>query len=171
MLVVCSISSLYKQLFASVNFVYYAAVECLCLSHPLSCTHVTLTTDDFQFLPRISMHSMHSAILFYRFCPSVRPSRCDDTVSKGRHMSLNFSHHLVGALFCFWAHRRYRIPREPLSGDVKYTRVEKDCYLLPKSPFFWETVRDRSMVTDRENRSLFGEVMGKSRISCFWFTG
>jgi len=29
------------------------------------CAHV--------FLSRVSMHSMHSAILLYRFCPSVRP--------------------------------------------------------------------------------------------------
>jgi len=56
-----------------------------------------------EFLSRVSMHSMQSAILFYQFCPSVRlsvhQSRCGTVgLSKQVQTSSNSLHHLVGAV-------------------------------------------------------------------------
>ena len=42
--------------------------------------------------------------------------------------------------------RCYKIPRTPIVGSLN-TRGGKICDFRPQSPFIFETVRDRSMVT------------------------
>jgi len=43
----------------------------------------------------------------------------------------------------------------PFSGSAKYTGVGKFCDFRLKSPFIWETVRDRPMVMELQQKVIF----------------
>ena len=93
-------------------------------------------------LSRVSMptHAERDTVLSI-FCLSLRPSNAG-MVSKRIDTLFNI---LIGASFCFFLpYRRYKIPREPLSGGVKYKGWE---FFFQISPLLSETVQDRDIVT------------------------
>jgi len=99
------------------------------------------------------MRSMQSAILFYKFRPSV-PSSIRLSVTlwycivklflpAGRVINLVFSSAIAVTKF----------QREHLNGGVKYMVWKIVCDYRLKSPFISEMVKDRAMVTMDDRKS------------------
>ena len=81
-------------------------------------------------------------------CPPVCPSH-SGIVSKWMHISLNSFHCLIGTWPCrfFDRCRRYKVPRGTHSAGALNTWGRKNMRFSTEIAFYFETVRDRPMVT------------------------
>ena len=102
----------------------------------------------YHFLSSISVHDMHSAILFYHFHLSVRLSNAG--IAKRLHaLSHFFWHSGMASVQFLELHRRYRIPRGTPSAGALFTRqwgVFCDFRLIDRRLYGNGTRADRSVL-------------------------
>jgi len=118
--------------------------------HNVCMMHVSARDTDSIFIAR--QHATHAerdiVMAFMSVRLSVRLSvHCRYCVYTNGHRQTFLTVCILGVSFCFFfnPHRRYKIAGEPLSRDVKYSRV--GIFFLQTSPFISKTVRDRPIVT------------------------